>query len=182
MNKSFATLLFPYVFKDVGYALALSALFFLMLFIARRKRTLPSIDIVGRKTGGSYLLALGIGATYYISVVFDNNMLFTLPILIFAICDPLACIVGKKIKSKRIHNGKTTIGSFFFFLSSLVISLCYLTAVRYESVVMLSLMIALTTTLAEMLSTRGTDNLTIPLSAAGMMILFHRYRRLERTI
>jgi len=166
-----ALFFFPVVFKNVGYALALSALFFVLLMIAKAKKWLPSVDGVERKTGGSYFLAFGLGATYYISVVFDNSMAFTLSSLIFAISDPLAGLVGGKwVKSTRIYGGKTIAGSLTFLFSAILICVLFFNSVYDNPMIALSLMIALTATATELISTRGTDNFTVPLAVAVMLI------------
>ena len=169
--STLSVLCFPHVFKDMGYVLAICITFFVMLLIANRMCILHSIDEVGRRTGGSYLLALSVGIVYFVSVILENSMLFTLPILILAICDPLAGIIGKRFKSKHIFNGKTIAGSFTFLIFSLCISLFYLSAADHKSVITLSLMIAFSSSITELLSPRGTDNLTIPLLIAGVLIL-----------
>jgi dolichol kinase len=169
--SAFSVLIFPCVFKDEGYVLAICATFFVILFIANMKRILLSIDGVERRTGGSYLLALSVGICYHLSIWLENSILFTLPILILAICDPLAGIAGKRFHSRDILNGKTLAGSLTFMFSSLCISLFYLTTVHYHSGFAVSLIIALVSSITELLSPRGTDNLTIPLVIAGVLIL-----------
>jgi len=166
-----ALIFFPFVFKNVGYALALAVIFFVLLVIAQVQKWIPSVDGVDRKTGGSYFLAFGLGATYYLSVIFDNSTAFTLALLIFAISDPLAGIVGAKwIKSKTIYGGKTIAGSLTFLFSALIICLLLFNSVYGNQMTALSLMIALTATVTELISTRGTDNFTVPLVVAGMVI------------
>jgi len=168
-----ALFFFPVVFKNVGYALALSALFFVLLAIANVQKWIPSVDGVDRKTGGSYFLAFGLGATYYLSDLFENRTAFTLALLIFAISDPLAGIVGAKwIKSKTIYGGKTFAGSLTFLLSALIICLILFNSVYGNQMTALSLMIALTATVTELISTRGTDNFTVPLVVSGILIFY----------
>ena len=169
--STLSVLFFPCVFADEGYVIAICAIFFLTLLIANRMHILHSIDSVGRKTGGSYLLPLSVGICYYISVRLENGVLFTLPILILAICDPLAGIIGHKFNSKPLFNGKTIAGSSVFLLFSLLISLFCLIATHHESAFILSLTVAFAATVAELLSPRGTDNLTIPLSVAGVLMI-----------
>ena len=170
-----AMFFFPVFFKNVGYALALSALFFVLLVVANVQKWLPSVDGVDRKTVGSYFLAFGVGATYYISVVFDNSMAFTLAMLIFAISDPLAGIIGAKwVKSKEIYGGKTIAGSLAFLFSALIICLFFFNSMFGNPMIALSLMVALTATVMELISTRGTDNFTIPLVVA-LMLIVHQY-------
>lgn len=169
--SSLSVLLFPHVFKEECYVLAICAILFVILLIANRMCLLHSIDEVGRRTGGSYLLALSVGITYYVSVILGNSMLFTLPILILAICDPLAGIIGKRFNSKHILYEKTIAGSLTFLSFSLCISLLYLSVVHHKSVFTLSLMVAFVSSFTELLSPRGTDNLTIPLVVAGVLVL-----------
>ena len=169
--SSMSVLLFPHVFQDDVYVLTICAISFVMLLVSNKMNMLHSIDEVGRKTGGSYLLALSVGIIYYISVKQGNSILFTLPILILAICDPLAGIVGKCFNSKHILNGKSMAGSLTFLFSSLCISLFYLSTAHYKLEFTLSLVIAFTASITELLSPRGTDNVTIPLVVAGVLIL-----------
>ena len=95
--------------------------------------------------------------------------------LIFAISDPLAGIVGAKwIKSKEIYGGKTIAGSLTFLFSALIICLLLTLSVYGKPRITLSLMIALTATVTELVSTRGTDNFTVPLVVMSMLI-FYQY-------
>ena len=171
-----ALIFFPIVFKNVGYTIALAVLFFVLLVIAQVKKWIPSVDGVDRKTGGSYFLAFGLGATYFVSVLFDPSLVaFKLALLIFAISDPLAGIVGAKwIKSATIYGGKTIAGSLAFLFSALIICLLLFNFEYGNPMIALSLMIALTATVTELISTRGTDNFTVPLIVAGMVI-FHQF-------
>jgi len=169
-----ALIFFPIVFKNVGYTIALAVLFFVLLVTANVKKWLPSVDGVDRKTGGSYFLAFGLGATYFVSVLFDPSLVaFKLALLIFAISDPLAGIVGAKwIKSATIYGGKTIAGSLSFLFSALIICLLLFNFEYGNPMIALSLMIALTATVTELISTRGTDNFTVPLVVAGMVIFY----------
>jgi len=172
-----ALVFFPIVFINVGYTLALAVLFFVLLVIANVQKWLPSVDGVDRKTGGSYFLAFGLGATYYIAFFFDTSLVsFRLALLIFAISDPLAGIVGAKwIKSKTIYGGKTIAGSLAFLFSALLICLLIFKYSYGNPMIALSLMIALTATVTELISTRGTDNFTVPLVVAGMLIFYQSF-------
>jgi dolichol kinase len=169
--STLSVLLFPHIFVDESYVLAICAIFFVMLLVANRMRVLHSIDGVGRRTGGSYLLALSVGISYYISIRLENNLLYTLPILILAVCDPVANMVGRRVESRRILNRKTIAGSLAFLLSSLLISLFCMAATHHESMYVLSFIVSFTATFIELLSPRGTDNLTIPLVVICVLIL-----------
>ena len=177
-----ATLPFPYIFPSHWYVLVLALIFGLFLLVTWRNRQLGSIHSIERKSWGSYLLPLSIYLTFLISDLTGNKFIYILPMLILAVCDPLAAILGMNIKKM---NGminifgkpilKTWIGSGTFFILSFVISLIALylhLAVLDLKTFWLALSVAITGTLAELISWRGIDNLTVPLSVALVLLLF----------
>jgi dolichol kinase len=102
--------------------------------------------------------------------------------LILAISDPMAAILGINIKA---YNGriklfgeklnKTWLGSGAFLVSSFVISLIALyfhRGIFDLKAFWLALTIGIVTTLAELISWRGSDNISIPLSAVAVLVLF----------
>ena len=111
-----------------------------------------------------------------------NKFLFILPMLILAVCDPMAAILGMNIKK---NNGKikifgrklekTWLGSGAFLVTSYVIStiaLYFHTEVFDLKTFWLALAVAVTSTLAELISWRGSDNLAIPVSVVLVLVLF----------
>jgi dolichol kinase len=117
-----------------------------------------------------------------IANITDNKFIYILPMLILAISDPMAAILGINIKT---YNGrikifgkklnKTWLGSKAFLLSSFIISIIALFFHRgvfdFETF-FLAMLIAVVTTFAELISWRGSDNLSIPLSAVAVLVLF----------
>jgi dolichol kinase len=102
--------------------------------------------------------------------------------LILAISDPMAAILGINIKA---YNGrikvfgkklnKTWLGSGTFLVSSFVISIIALffnRGVFDFKTFWLAMLVALVTMFAELISWRGSDNLSIPLSALLVLLLF----------
>ena len=173
---SFSTLLclsVPICFSSNWYALLFVIGSFSILYIGHKKQLLNSIHAVGRKTYGAFLLPLSIGIAYYISLLLQNKLLFILPVIVLAISDPLACFFGKTYKSKVLTSGKTVTGTLVFFLSTLIISSSIL---LYQSAGIKSASIALgvsvITSGVELISPRGSDNLTIPLSMIASLMLF----------
>jgi dolichol kinase len=177
-----ATVPFPYIFPSHWYILILALLFAAVLFITRKGKQLKSIHDVGRKSIGSYLLPLSIYITFLISNLTGNMFLYILPMLILAVCDPMAAILGINIQT---YNGriklfgkklnKTWLGSGAFLVSSFVISIIALyfhRGVFDLETFWLAMLIAVVTTFAELISWRGSDNLSIPLSAVLVLVLF----------
>ena len=177
-----ATVPFPYIFPSHWYILVLALLFAAVLFFTRNGKQLKSIHDVKRKSIGSYLLPLSIYITFLISSLTGNMFIYILPMLILAISDPMAAILGINIKAYngRIElfgkkSNKTWLGSGTFLVSSFVISLIALyfhRGVFDLKAFWLALTIGIVTTLAELISWRGSDNLSIPLSAVLILVLF----------
>jgi dolichol kinase len=177
-----ATIPFPYIFSTHWYVLILAIIFAAILFITQYKGQLKSIHDVQRKSIGSYLLPLSIYITFLISCLLKDKFIYILPMLILAICDPMAAILGINITN---YNGriklvghkfeKTWLGSGAFLVTSFVISIIALyfhRGVFDLKTFWLASAVAVTSTLGELFSWHGSDNLTIPLSVVLILVLF----------
>lgn len=181
-TATLSTVTFPYLFTSHWYVLIMAVFFFLILFISRNGTQLKSIHDIDRKSVGSYLLPLAIYLTFLVSDLMDNMFIYILPILILAVCDPMAGILGLNIKTYNhkikifgFDTKKTLLGSGSFLVSGFIISIIALFFYRMVfdlKTFWLALGIAVVSTLAEMFSWRGTDNLFIPVSVLLMLILF----------
>ena len=181
-TATLSTVTFPYIFNDHWYVLTLAVIFFVLLYISRNGVQLKSIHDIERISVGSYLLPVSIYLTFLISFNLNERLFFILPMLILAICDPMAGILGLEVQ-KYNHKirlfgwklQKTWLGSGSFLVSSFMISII---ALYFNRMVLdvktfwLALGIAVIATLAELISWRGSDNLFIPMSVLVMLILF----------
>ncbi|GAO28619.1 diacylglycerol/polyprenol kinase family protein [Geofilum rubicundum] len=180
LTATLATVPFPYIFDSPWYVLALAVLFFLALLITQHSKYLKSIHDIQRKSIGSYLLPLGIFLSFYLSWHFEHKFLHILAMLILAISDPAAALLGLNVEKfngqiKLIGHrfDKTWLGSAAFFSSSLIISLIalYFNRELFDiKTFYVALSVALVSTLAELFSWRGSDNLTIPLSVILVLL------------
>lgn len=181
-TATLSTITFPYLFTDHWYVLVLALIFFNILFISRNGTQLKSIHDINRKSVGSYLLPLAIYLTFLISHLLNNRFLYILPILVLAICDPVAGILGLNLKKNNrnirifgYNTKKTVLGSVSFFVSCFIVSVI---ALYFQRMVFdlktfwLALCIAAMSAMVELFSWRGTDNLTIPMSVLLMLVLF----------
>ncbi|HKL31298.1 MAG TPA: phosphatidate cytidylyltransferase [Tangfeifania sp.] len=176
-----STITFPYLFESHWYVLILAVVFFIILFISRNRTYLKSIHDIDRESLGSYLLPVSIYLTFLVADLMDNQFLFILPILVLAICDPIAGIMGINLQQYnhkiRIFNwklNKTWLGSLSFFISCLIISIIALYFNQQNFTLKtfwLALVVALVSTLTEMFSWRGTDNLVIPMSVLIVLLI-----------
>ncbi|HZH73135.1 MAG TPA: phosphatidate cytidylyltransferase [Mariniphaga sp.] len=181
-TATLSTITFPYLYSSHWYVLILALIFFVILFISKHGTTLKSIHDITRKSMGSYLLPISIYLTFYYAIRLENRFYYILPILILAISDPAAGIMGinMKIYNHRIrifgHKlNKTILGSSTFFISSFLISIIalYFNRMVFDAKTFwLALTIAVVGTVVEMFSWRGSDNLFVPVSVLLMLVLF----------
>lgn len=181
-TATLSTITFPYLFDSHWYVLVLATIFFIILFVSRNGSQLKSIHDIDRRSVGSYLLPLSIYLTFLISQLIGNKFMYILPMLILAICDPIAGILGINLKNynHRISilgykTKKTVLGSGSFLISSFIVSIIALYFHREVfdlKTFWLALGIAVISTVAEFASWRGTDNLSVPMSVLLMLLLF----------
>lgn len=175
------TVIFPYLFDDHWYVLALAVVFFVLLFVSRNRGYLRSIHDVPRLSSGSYLLPVAIYLTFLAAHLLQDRFFFILPIMVLAICDPVAGILGMNLQqyNQRIrifgHTlQKTWLGSGAFFVSCLLISVMalYFRQMKLDLELLgVAVLVAATGTVVEMLSWKGLDNLFIPMSVLAVLVL-----------
>jgi dolichol kinase len=180
-TATLSTITFPYLFNDHWYVLFLAVAFFILLFVSRHRTYLKSIHDIQRISVGSYLLPAAIYITFLLSHLLNNPFLFILPILVLAICDPIAGILGINLQQYnhriRIFNHtleKTWLGSSAFFISCFIISIIALYFNQEHlniNTFITAVTVALVSTLAELFSRKGVDNLLIPLSVLLVLII-----------
>lgn len=180
-TATLSTITFPYLFDDHWYVLALAIVFFVLLFASRNHSYLRSIHDIDRISVGSYLLPAAIYLTFLVSHLLNDRFLFILPILVLAICDPVAGILGINLQQYnhqiRIFNKtlqKTWLGSASFFVSCFIITIIalYFNQEKLDlKTFWLAIIVAFVSTLTEMFSWKGSDNLLIPLSVLLVLLL-----------
>jgi dolichol kinase len=175
---------FPYIFSSHWYVLILALIFFAALFVTQYAKQLKSIHDIQRKSIGSYLLPLAIYTTFLMSNLLDNKFIYILPMLILGICDPMAAIVGMSMKRNNhkivifgIDTGKSLYGSGAFLVTAFLISLIALYFHRGTfdlTTFGVAVVVAVVSTLSELFSWRGSDNLTIPVGTAlALLVLLY---------
>jgi dolichol kinase len=174
------TMLFPLYLSHPLSVVAICGSFLLLLSLSLRFRFLRSINAIDRKSHGSILYPVIVVMAYvfyhYKSVSCGPDpspcyVYFYLPVLIMALADPCAAIVGKAlgwIPYTVFGETKSVAGSLAFFLVALGLSSFFL----WDAPMGFLLIIPLLSTLAEAVSTKGTDNFTIPISVM-LALYFH---------
>ncbi len=175
LGTGLLTMLFPIMLSNHWWVLALCSSFMLLLLLSIKFNFLKSINAVDRETVGSILYPISVYICFLVYTCKGQMAYFYLPILILAISDPIAALIGKtwpigKFNIGKIH--KTLIGSASFFISAVVLTLFTFTptlATTPFKAVTISIIIALIATIVEAFSTKGYDNLTIPLAVLASL-------------
>jgi dolichol kinase len=182
------TLLFPILLSNQWFVLFLCGSFAVILLTSLKFNLLKSINAIDRKSHGSILYPVAVYSCYLVYNYYASKSgkelngytYFYLPILTLAICDPMAALFGKRFPYGKYTIGtdtKTIVGSSAFFASSLILSiimLCFFSACSFSTVhlILISLTIAVASSLVEAVSGKGSDNLTIPACVVLILILF----------
>ena len=175
------SLLFPVLLSSHWYVLLLCAAFLVILIASLKFNLLKSINAIDRKSYGSLCYPLAVYSCFLIhswygkqSNFYGGYLIYYLPLLILAISDPLAALIGKKWKWRPFKVGKGTKtlgGSMTFFFSAWVISLFAFYAFQIvlpgQFILLSGLLIAFLTAISEAVSRNGLDNLFIPLVGAS---------------
>lgn len=170
------TLLFPIVLTSHWQVLFLCASFLAILLASLKFGWLLSINAIDRFSYGSILFPI---IVYLLFLVFQmvgkGLIIFYLPILILAICDPVAALVGKRFPFGRYRImgcGKSAAGSLAFLVSALLVTGVTVFALNdVQSGTLLILLVPAIATVAEALGVKGMDNFTIPASVVLTLCL-----------
>jgi len=171
------TLLFPELLTHKFYVLALCGSFLILLLLSKKYNFLKSINAVPRTTHGSILYPIVVSICFIAFQYSGKLVLFYIPILTLAFSDPLAAFIGKKWpfgRYKILGHTKTASGSAAFFFSAVLISvlcLVFMEDAPLKTAFYLALVVAFVTTIAEGVSFKGFDNLTIPMGALATLWL-----------
>jgi dolichol kinase len=140
----------------------IAAIFFVLLMVLRPKYVWNSLYAVERHSWGEILFPLGVLVA---ALLADDARTFIAVVLILGLSDTLASLVGQKLPRMKLPwvSHKTVAGSTAFLLSACAI----LAVVLREPDA--AIVAALAMTIAEAVSHRGIDNLTVPL--VGVIVL-----------
>jgi len=181
MGTGLLTMLFPVMLGNHWLVLLLCSSFAVILIASLRFNLLRSINAIDRQSMGSIAYPISVYCCYLAFDYFGEQYLFFyLPVLILAICDPIAALTGKTwpVGKYRIRSeNKSMMGSGMFFLSAFAVTIVLSLALQHPFstgvLVLHALAVAAISAFTEGVSTKGSDNLTIPASVLAVMIGTH---------
>ena len=173
------TLLFPLLLSNHWWVLVLCTSFALILILSLRFSLLKSINAIDRESVGSLAYPVSVYCCFLAYVHYNELAFFYIPVLVLAISDPIAALMGKRWpwgKFSLGKNHKSLMGTGMFFASSLLVMVTIFwiqgTALSSFKLVFELLIMAAVSAFVEALSGRGIDNLTIPLSLLLCLVAF----------
>lgn len=127
----------------------------------------------------------GLGTVYYAIAllilaiisfgIYQKPILGLIPALVMAYGDGLAAVIGKIVKSKTYRVGETTksiAGSITMFVISIMLIATYFIykGTPVGQTIPMALIMSFAVTLIEAVSTKGIDNISVPISVLIMML------------
>lgn len=163
-------LFLPFLIESVWVVLGFAATIFLVFYFAEKNKRFLSIHGVKRKSHGTVYYPLAIFLIFFLSK--NQPWLYVAPILVLALCDSAASLVGGKygLHFYNVENERKSVeGSLIFMLIAYLViqtPTLLMTDIPRADVVMASLLVAILVTGVEAISLEGTDNLFIPISVS----------------
>lgn len=182
------SLLFPLYLHQIWQVALLCGLFLVLLVFSKRKQFFSSINNIARPSYGSLLYPVsvfGIYCFYHFQLqqhnLFQPLYYFFAPVLLLAICDPVAALTGNMYKHyhPQTAQGKTFAGSTGFFISAFILCISLQICLKNKENAFIIILLngvftSIITTISEWYSGKGRDNLMIPLSAVICLLFFEQ--------
>jgi dolichol kinase len=174
-------LAFPLVFGSPITVAILALLFSGLLILTRRLGILGSVQGVERITIGEIIYPIAIASTLFLSTISGGPLLYWIPLLILAVSDAAAGIIGKGYGRHRYRisgETKSVEGSLAFYISSFLIILAGLAIsgdLGLPAMLLIAHITSLLLTAVEAVSPNGIDNLAVPIAAWGLLALLIRH-------
>lgn len=163
-------------FDNVIYASIVPACFIIINTISYKTKLLETMERETNDGFGTIYYAIALLILVIISFGICKNPQLGLPgVLIMGYGDGLACVLGERIKSKKYKVGNTTksiAGSITMFLIAFVIYIITNYAYNFNIPILKLLLASIVVTILEAVSIKGTDNITVPIVASSILLLF----------
>jgi phytol kinase len=170
-------LICSYYIDNLWFAISLPALFVVINYVSYKKNIIKSMerDDDQEKSPGTVYYAISLCIEVLFCYLFGfNKWICFAGIAVMGYGDGLAAVIGKWLDTKKVvflKSTKSLAGSLtMLIVTGLIVGLTlYFLGAEYW--IMKTIMIAIITTVAEAISVKGTDNLTVPILTTCMLLL-----------
>lgn len=164
-----------YFFENALWASIVPLSFVVINYISYKKNLISVMERESQDGLGTVYYAISLLILAIITFGITNKPEIGLcSVLIMGYGDGLAAVIGKKVKSYEYKIGntkKTLVGSLTMFVITFIIIAIYLGLTGINLWAIKSIVTAIILTIIEAVSTKGTDNITIPISACTLLFL-----------
>jgi phytol kinase len=160
---------FPWLFHDPRAVLLLCAACAAVLGVTLARSWLASVHGVDRRTLGALWFPLGVAAVFVAAE--GRRELYVIPVLVLALADPAAAMVGRTAGAHRFGGGrhcKSVEGSLAFLVVAsgcLFVALAATTSLGFVDLVGRALVTGALLAAVEAASPYGSDNVLVPVGA-----------------
>lgn len=172
------SLFLPLFFHSHWWVLVLAFIAFAILSVTYTRKLLPAVHKTRRYSIGSVIFPIPVYLCFLVSELQQDNLYFWLPVSLLAISDTAAETGGHLwgAGSRQFFGGqKTMAGTLSFGVTAILVNTCWLYFgfhLTAGSIILLTVMLTLFCTLAELFTLHGWDNLTVPATAMLILYLF----------
>lgn len=164
-------------FNNPIFACICPAIFVVVNFVSYKYNIIKTMERDGdEKDGlGTVYYAIALAVLAYLTFGPLNNPIIGLcGVIVMGYGDGMAAVVGKSIRSKSFKIGTTTktlAGSLTMLIITFIIISGFFVYTNVAGWFFKSIIISLIITIIEAVSIKGTDNITVPLSTALLLML-----------
>lgn len=165
-----------YFFENAFWASIVPISFVIINYISYKKNLISVMERENQDGLGTVYYALSLLIIVIITFGITKRPEIGLcSILIMGYGDGLAAVIGKKIKSTEYKIGntkKTLAGTLTMFIITFIIVAIFGSVTGVNLWIIKSIITAIILTIVEAVGIKGTDNLTLPLSACALLFMF----------
>jgi len=169
VSSGIVSLSYPSFIDTHWIVLAITINFTIILYASKKMGWFQSIFSVGRKSYGELFFVWSTWFLFLISQTTGEWSIYYLAFSPVVFADPAAALIGKPFPFKKytvFGNTKSFGGSFSFFIITFLLTFFFLNYTGHtENLIILSLGHAFLLTIVEAISSKGLDNLTIPIAS-----------------
>ncbi len=181
----------PFIFEKSIQTIVLSIIFIIINFLSLKKEKFKGMNDTQRISYGTVYFPVSFAILILWFWEKDPTILIT-AMLVMTFGDPIASWVGESVKKpkmfKVLSDNKSVQGSSAMFIVSFIVATIgmlmlnkmYNTPIPISTAIIFGVITALFATVAETISHKGTDNLTVPLGAGLILdFLYHSPQELQ---
>ncbi|HEY8364604.1 MAG TPA: hypothetical protein VIK84_03445 [Haloplasmataceae bacterium] len=156
-----------YIFDNYIIALIAPITFTFLNYLSFRYNLVKGIERENKKDLGTIYYPLSLIILVIFSCLcLQKPYIGAIGTFILGYGDGLATITGKLWGKKKLYKRKTYIGSMTMFIVSFIIMIIILSVYQPNQIILLSFLVAIGATLLELFSSKGFDNLTVPIGSS----------------